>query len=313
MGSVMKSFAFVMLMTVQVMAQTNETTLSSTQKSSISSEASVNSSSVDTSDVKANSFKQRFSINFYTLGGYDIHQFDKPRPSYAVYDSYFSFNIKTSQNLAFSAMPTFGYTTDGRDYQGKEVTDKVIIRDFSFAMTMYNVFEDNLPTALDYKIKSRLYLPTSDGSKAEGMIARLRLENEMKYYLDNGTNFRMYVKPSYYFQRSTSYVDNTNPNKEKAKSTRLADSQHGAEYNYKINQYFSLLPAFEIEDKWSFASDSNKLDQRHENTIAYRFGIEVRPFKSFNFTVGYEDKRDLIQRDRDAQLGYSLLTNLNIF
>ena len=252
---------------------------------------------------------ERYSATFYTLGGYDIHQFDRPRPSYAIYDSYFAFTVKVHRDLRFSAMPTFGYTTAGYDYLGKEVTDKVLIRDFSFAATHYNLFEQSLPDSLDLKLRTRLYLPTSDQSKDEGMVARLRLENELRYYFDKTSSFRAYVKPSYYFQRTTTFVDYNN----KIKSTRQADSQHGAEYNYRINKYFSLLPAFEFEDKWSFSSNVNNRDQRHDNTIAYRFGIEVRPIREFNFIIGYEDKRDLIQPDRDPQLGYSLLTNLVIF
>ncbi len=252
--------------------------------------------------------KSSFGALFYTLGGYDDKQFKAGSPSYGIYDSYVSLTWKLSKNVRLSALPTFGYNTAGNDYAGKEVTDKFYWRDFSFAVSQSQILEDIIPAELDLKQKARLYLPTSDGSKEEGMIARLRLEMEGRYNFDRYSNIRYYAKPSYYFQRTTAFLS-----KNSIRNTKLADIQHGPEGSYDLGKMFALKPGFEIEDNWSNKSDVNDSEARHTSVISYRMGLEVRPSSNFNFTVGIQDKRDLIDPSVTPIVSYSLLTNLVIY
>lgn len=272
-------------------------------ESSSSIKVPVSSYSPEESNLKA------FGISFFSLGGVNSDQFNRPDPSFYVYDGYLSFNFKVNRNLRFAARPAFNYSTEGLDYMGTPVTNKMQTRDFSLLATNYNVGEDDLPANQDLKIQTRMYLPTGEGSKAEGMIARLRFEFEHRYYVGRYSNIRTYVKPSYYFQRTTSYLDSAG----KLKTTNLADVQYGSEVDVNLNKYFSVKPGFEFEDSWTNESDVNDRDGRHTTTIAYRFGVEVRPVKEFNFTIGYQDRRDLVQSDRAKDLSYSLMTNVRIY
>lgn len=253
--------------------------------------------------------KSPFSVSMFTLGGFDDSQFKNADPSFYIYDGYVSFNYKVHKDLRFALRPAFNYSTEGNDYIGNSVTNKMTTRDFSMLVTRYNVFEESLPASMDFKTQARLYLPTSEGSKLEGMIARLRFEFEAKNYTSQYSNFRSYIKPSYYFQRTTSYLDNAG----KIKTTKQADVQYGVEYNWNLNKLFSVLPGFEVEDTWANASEANAREQRHDNSIAYRLGLEVRPMRAFNFTVGIQSRHDLIIMDRPDVTSYSLMTNISIY
>lgn len=255
------------------------------------------------------------SISMFTLGGYDDSQFKRADPAFSIYDSYISFSYKIQNNIRLSVRPSFAYTTDGYDYQGNQVTSKLSNRDLFLVAAQNHVFEDYLPASMQYKHQIRLYLPTSDYSKDEGMIARLRLEFEGKYFLGRYSNIRAYIKPSYFIQRNTVYTNY----KGYLATTRDKELVHGAEFDINLNKYFSIKPGYEAEDDWSNESQANKgvdlkyPDVRHTSEIGYRLGFEIRPSRDFNFTVGIQDKHDLINPNKPAVVSYSLMTNLSIY
>ncbi len=257
--------------------------------------------------------KSPFGILFYSLGGYDDTEFRNAQPSFSLFDSYVAFSWKLPNDVRIALLPTFGYSTYGYDAFGYQTTDKFYWRDFSFSVAQNHLLEDYMPAAWDLKQKARLYLPTSDASKDEGMIARLRLELETRYNIDRYSNVRIYIKPSYYFQRNTTYLSSTG----KFKTSKMIDSEHGAEVNWNLNKYFSIKPGFEIGEKWTNRSDANQADLRygngtHEDLIGYRLGLEIRPNRDMNFTVGIQEQHDLIDPSQTPVVGYTLLTNITL-
>lgn len=310
------------------MAQENSSSSSATVSSSSGdSSAEVNLGKLPSTNEVDRSSSKKFGISFYTLGGVDdaaLRDLTKTGDgaSYTIYDSYISFNYKPSKDLRFALRPAFGYTTAGLTYRGPgdtrtyDNTNKIIQRDFSIAMAQYNFLEDYMPSNLSLKSEFRLYLPTSDGSKAEGMIARLRYEIEGRYYIGRYDHIRYFLKPSYYFQRNRVSQDSFG----NLRTTKDFDVVHGGEYNYNLNKTFSIKPGFEVEDNWSHASSVNKCgsslspcEGNRKTTIDYRLGLEVRVAREFNFTLGIGDKRDLINTSRSKQVGYTLLTNAVLF
>lgn len=314
-----KFFLSVLLISTFAQAQAVDETTSTTSVSPQSSDVKTGVVMKDDPDFFS---KSSFGILFYSLGGYDDSQFKSADPSFALFDSYVAFSWKLPKDVRVSILPTFGYTTSGYDNLGNQTTDKFYWRDFSFAVAQNRVLEDYLPAAWDLKQKARLYLPTSDGSKAEGMIARLRLELEARYNLDRYSNIRMYAKPSYYFQRSKSYLSGTS-----LRTSKMIDSEHGSEVNWSLNKYFSIKPGFEIQEKWSNKSDANASDLSyydsrrgvgvnnngtHMAEIGYRLGFEIKPNRDMNFTVGIQEVHDLIDPSVQPRVGYTLLTNITI-
>lgn len=257
-----------------------------------------------------------YGISFFMIGGYSDQQFNNERPSFAVFDSYISFNYRLSKDFRISARPAFGYSTEGFDYRGNRVDDKARLRDFSLLATMYNLMDETLPAEMDLKFQPRLYLPTSDSSKEQGMIARLRTELEAKYATGKHSGLRFNFKPSYFFQRNTTYIrSNANLSNVKpsdVRTTTMADLEQVYEYNYDINKYFALKPALQFNDEWSNASDANDKTQFHKSEGMYGIGLEVTPSRSFNFTTILQTKHDLIDREVVAETSYVLMLNATL-
>jgi hypothetical protein len=326
----MKIQLFASILVISIFAQAQSQVSASVADSSTTSTSSVVKE--NSADAAASSkvvkddpdyySKSSFGMAFYSLGGYDDTQFNNPDPSFSMYDAYVSLSWKMPNDIRLALLPTFGYTTSGNDYQGRQATDKFYWRDFSISVAQNNLFENYIGASWNLKQKARLYLPTSDGSKEEGMIARIRLEFEARYNLDRYSSVRAYLKPSYYFQRSKSYLSGT-----KVKASKLIDAENGAELNWSLNKYFSVKPGFEIKEKWANYSEVNSADLKvqdrvtgewtnfngtHSTVIDYRFGFEIRPNRNMNFTIGIQDERDLADPSATPVTSYSLLTNITI-
>lgn len=256
-----------------------------------------------------------FGISTYFIGGYSSDQFEYAKPSFGIFDSYISFNYRIDRDTRVSFMPAFSYTTAGRNAYGDQVTDKIALRDFSMAVTFLNVLEDSLPSHISLKFKPRLYLPTSDNSKDQGMIARLRLELESKYFIDANNFFRLYMKPSYYFQRNTVFYKTIPGKYSYMQTTPMADSDHGLEFTHRLNRTFALKPHVFFSDDWSNTSNVNYENMRktYRSTIVkYSAGLEVAPVRNMNFTIIYGIDKDLIRTYKGEERNYTLLFNATL-
>ena len=219
-----------------------------------------------------------------------------------------------NRDIRLSARPAFGYSTSGRNIYGETVTNAIRTRDFSFVAKFSNLFEDSLSTSFELANQFRLYLPTSDYSKDSGLIARLRYELEGRYSLAQFSSFRYYAKPSYYFQRSTVYLDNSNPRfPNTVKTTPKVDLEHGGEFSFGLSKMFAIKPGFEIQEKWSNTSVAENKDEYRSTMIRTGVGLEIRASHEINFTVGLDSTRDLIAANKAPETAYTLMTNVALF
>lgn len=253
--------------------------------------------------------RNKFGVSWYFLGGQTLNKDSQQLSSFDIFDSYLSFNYRVSDDFRISARPSFGYAMQGTTNSGRETNDKARIRDFSFVAAFSNLFEESLPAEWSYRFAPRLYLPTSDGSKEEGMIARLRLEQSLRWNFAKYTELSIYAKPSYYFQRSTAYVP---AGSTKPRTTRAADSEHGVELSRSLSKMFSIKPALNFVDNWSNASGANNKDTFRSSVLDYRLGLEVRAMKELSFTIGVQREQDLLAQ-KDDVMSYTILTNGVLF
>ena len=252
--------------------------------------------------------KNKFGVTWYFLGGQTLNKETEQLSSFDIFDSYLSFNYRVSDDFRISARPAFGYALQGTTNSGRETNDKARIRDFSFVAAFSNLFEESLPSTMSYRFAPRLYLPTSDGSKEEGMIARLRLEQSLRWNFAKYSELSFYAKPSYYFQRTTSYVNSAG----KIRTTKAADSEHGIELSRSLSKMFSIKPALNFIESWSNASGANNQDTFRSSVLDYRLGLEVRAMKELSFTIGVQREQDLLAK-KDDEMSYTILTNGVLF
>ena len=259
-------------------------------------------------------FDSQLSVTLFSLGGMDKSQFNGSQPSMSFFDNFISFNYKVTKDFRISARPAFSYSTAGFDNRGNEVTNEMNSRDFSFVARFVHLFDGELPPKFDLANQFRLYLPTSSYSLDSGMIARLRYELEGYYYASRTWKMRYYVKPSYYFQRSTVYLDNSNPKfPNSVRTTPKVDIEHGGEASYKLSKRFAIKPAFEIKETWSNSSEAESKDTYRATKIRTGVGVEFQPNYSMNFTLAVQETRDLIATSFAPEPGFVLMTNVVLF
>lgn len=284
------------------------------ESSTLNIPASGTSTTAVTSRNKNN---EPFNISLFMIGGYSDQQFRNGDPSFDIFDSYIAFNYNINPDVRVSARPAFGYSTDGVNKYGDKVGDKIRIRDFSFAASIRNILEGTLPDVLALKFKPRLYLPTSDGSKDQGMIAAFQAETELKYYFSRYNTLKFYMKPRYYFQRNTVFIDNSNPKKPNSlKTTSLVDSEHGVELSLDISKQFAFKPTAAFEESWSNTSNVNTDYERaqfRKTNVFYGAGLEIKPTRDFSFTVGVRTTKNIIDTTKTEETSYSVLTDIDLF
>lgn len=264
-----------------------------------------------TFDSSTESGRSKFGVSLFSLGGAARAQLENTidnNPSFYFFENYLQFSYRPEKDFRVAFRYSFNYSTSGVDKLGKVADDKADTRDMSLLMTFNNVFEDYMPSNVTYKFQPRLYLPTSEKSKAQGMITSLRLENEMKIYTAKYSNFRFWLNPHYFFQRSTAYLDD----KGRARTTDMFQLKHGIDYNWSFHKTFSLVPGYEVEDSWSNASSANNKDEFRSTLIDYRLGLEIRVARPLKFTLGYGHRKDLIKTDQFED-SFTLMTNLNLY
>ncbi len=267
-----------------------------------------------TLDKTTDLIDKSFSVTFFSLGGITDQQFKSAGPSTEFFDNFISFNYKINHDFRISARPAFAYSTAGTNSRGDTVTNAIRARDFSFVAKWSNLLEDSLSTSLELANQFRLYLPSSDFSKDSGMIARLRYELEGRYSMARFSNFRYYAKPSYYFQRSTVYLDNSNPRYPySVKTTPKIDLEHGGEFSFGLSKMFAVKPGFEIQEKWSNSSVAENKDEYRSSMIRTGVGLEIRASRELNFTVGIDSNRDLIAVNKTPETAYTIITNVALF
>jgi hypothetical protein len=284
-------------------AQTETTTTTSTPTEFVKPTSTIiDSNQID--DVRYSD--NDFGFSLFSLGGMDRTQITdgSGTPSMYFFENFLSLSYKIRENVRFSARYSFNYSTAGINKYGDDVTDMADTRDASLLLGFSHLFEDYLPEYLSYSFQPRLYLPTSEKSKAQGTITSLRLENTLKIYTQRYSYLRLWVKPHYFFQKSTVYLNENGW----ARTTDMLELKTGAEYSWSLNKTFSLKPGFEIEDNWSNASSASNLKEYRTTDIDYRFGVEYRVMKALSFTLGYGHKKDLIRTDEFTD-GFTLMTN----
>lgn len=264
-----------------------------------------------TADASDDSGRSKFGVSLFSLGGAARAQLENTidnSPSFYFFENYLQFSYRPQKDMRLAFRYSFNYSTSGVDKLGKVADDKADTRDMSLLLTVYNVFEDYLPSNMTYKFQPRLYLPTSEKSKAQGMITSLRLENEVKVYTAKYSNFRFWLNPHYFFQRSTAYLDDRG----RARTTDMFQLKHGIDFNWSFHKTFSLVPGYEVEDSWSNASSANSKEEFRGTLIDYRLGLEIRVARPLKFTLGYGHRKDLIKTDQFED-SFTLMTNLNLY
>lgn len=217
----------------------------------------------------------------------------------AAYDSYNYFGIqqKLTDSSKFGLRIPFLYSTLGLDKSGRQVESRSSLSDVILFYSENNVYD--LPF-LSGSGSLKLYLPTSDFSRAMKTYGQIRGELYNSYNFSKYSKLTYALKPEYHFQSQVVYLDPQVVKNEFGEFTSdprrqntQAKLEHYIEASFDFNKSVSIAPAVGFYEEWKYASKAEQLDGIHNRFSKQSIGLKLRPFSGWSFTLGREVKTKL--------------------
>ncbi len=160
----------------------------------------VNTTAISTGKSKWSEIKRNMGAGFFQYATVVASEVNRGKGNLDTYN-YLTLEYRTGKGEKVFFRPAFLFQSSGQDLRGTNMPSKFAWSDVYLGYSSYSI--PWLPFNMDYKTEVRLYLPTSETSQNEGMIARLRGDLKAHYPLSNRLTFLLWFKPDYFFQRRT--------------------------------------------------------------------------------------------------------------
>jgi hypothetical protein len=211
--------------------------------------ALVGTTTVSSRKSKWSEIKRNFGAGFFQYANIAANEVNRSKGSLDTYN-YMSLEYRTGRGEKIFVRPAFLYNTGGEDLRGKSQESKFSWSDLYFGYSSYSI--PWLPFNMDYKTEIRVYLPTSDSSQNEGMIARLRGDLKAHYPLTSRLTFLLWFKPDYFIQRRTAKLSTNG---------RFANGTRNYGYELSANLFYQFRGAVwglggAVGHEQSWANDS---------------------------------------------------------
>lgn len=233
-----------------------------------------------------------WTYSFFSIGGLTPGQVDRGSGSYSAYN-YISFNYKLSDKTKFSIRPVFYANTAGFDKSNNYQEQSVKLGDLHL---VYSVNDYLVAGRIKMSTALKLYLPTSEFSKASKMIAQFRPETYIQYELNRFDSVSWVLKPDIYLQSQTAYLDSATPQYDDGfykfdprKTTRIAALEHYLEYAKSFGKEYTLKPALGFKEDWTYGSEVEKLEGSHSTSFRSAIGLDIKLIKNWTITPGVEN------------------------
>lgn len=244
---------------------------------------------------KWSEIRRNIGVGYFNYATVDTSEVNRSKGQLTTYN-YLTLEYRTGRGEKVFFRPAFLLDSAGEDLRGAKQESRLTWSDVYFGYSSYNI--PWLPFNMDYKSEVRLYLPTSDTSQNEGMIARLRGDMKAHYPLTNRLTFLLWFKPDYFFQRLT--VKNV---RGFANGTRHYGYDLSANIYYQMRGgVFGFGSSVAHEQSWTHASEIERTDVFRREDVAAQvfFGINAAGFFSH---IGVEQSRN-VSRPRDTFVGF---------
>lgn len=269
----------------------------------------------------------KWSTSFFSISSVDNMTFGRTEPkdqrSFGGYN-YLSLNYKLDQDRKVSFRLPFTYQTEGVDPYGEYVSARGDLQDVFVAMSFYDL---GYLGPIDLSGAIKVYAPTSQMSKDSGLITRIRGELFVDYNFTRFSSITWVIKPGMFVQQNSAYFNETTAIgddglyvKSPISATKQFELEHYLELVADINQYFALKPRAGFDETWYYGSVSNDIDSSHMTKFVAGLGLEVRPMRGWNFTVGFQNETTLNSfKGKDVaywqpeNTSFTLLTNVFLF
>lgn len=212
--------------------------------------------------------------------------------------NYPTFEYRLGRGEKVFVRPAFLLNSAGQNNAGRPYDSKFAWSDLYFGYSSYSI--PWLPFEMDYKSEIRVYLPTSDTSRAEGMIARIRGDLKAHYPLTNRLTFLLWFKPEYFVQTRTAKLNERGY----ARGTRDYGYELSANLYYQARGgVWGLGGSVQHSQDWMHASVAENLNSYYYEDVSAQVFVGVNAFGLLSH-IGAEQKRN-VARPRDQFVAFT--------
>ena len=274
---------------------------------SSSDSTSSGSNSISTSVGTTPWSRMMKDVNFayFNLTNLSSEQFYKGAGRPFAYN-YFALDYRIGRGWKASLRPVFLYTWGGTEYGKSYQASEFKIGD-AYGVLGYK-FRRRPETDLDSKINFRVYAPTSDGSREQGLVTRIRPEIVFEQWFGDRFSFEARLEPDYYVQSKTAFLT--------ADNKVLTTKNWGYEtfvgpiwYFYK--DFGAQLSVGYDQMNYHDSEANNKFGFKDEK-IKYQASVKGTVGPLF-FIAGATQKRNVLKEERAFQAFHERETEFFLF
>lgn len=243
-----------------------------------------------------------WKVSYFQLAATEPARFDDKKSTALFFYNYFSFNYKIDSSSRLAVRPVFTLESPGVNKYDDTVSKwNANWGDWYVQYSKFDLFELG---PFGSRTNLRLYAPTSDASKTNGMIIQFHPELYLETSLRRGTGIEVAFKGDYYFQSRKAYKFKTESGEEKFTTNKEAELESYVELNQKLTSQFNIKPRLTWFDVWKHRSPVNGFSSTHTTKFAAGLGLDWRPTSNFNTMLIYSNEttyygnRPFIRKDQ---------------
>lgn len=226
-----------------------------------------------------------WKVSFFQLASVEADRLDDNNTASWFFYNYFSFNYRLSDDERLAIRPVFRMESPGKNSYDEEISKwDFTWDDWYVSYSKFNLFEIG---PFGTRANVRLYIPTSEHSKDNGLITRLHPEFFMETSLGRNLGVEFQFKGDYYFNSKRAYILKTQDGDQIRLTNKEAEFESIAELKYRAHRMFHIKPRVSWHDEWNLSSPENRLRSRHTQEFTAAVGVEIRPTENFNTTIQF--------------------------
>lgn len=240
-------------------------------------------------------------VSFFQLASIEAARLDDDGPASLFMYNFFSFNYKIDEDQRIAIRPVFTISSPGTDKYDENLSRwETELSDFYLSYSRFN-----LPDVGPFgsRMNFRVYLPTSEFSRNNGMITQLHPEYYLETSMGRYWGIELQFKGDYFVNSKQAYSFKTGSGKEIQTTNKEVELESIIEARYRINRLFALKPRVLWHDEWYVSSPENNKPSRHNQEFAFGVGIEYKPTQNFNTTLQFSNVMQTYPRRRREEIG----------
>lgn len=233
------------------------------------------------------SMMSAWRVSFFQLASLETARLDDSEPVGMFFYNFLSFNYRLGHDARISVRPTFTLQSPGMNRNRMNPHWETRWDDWYVQLSKFNLFELGV---FGTRGNFRVYGPTSERSRDNGMITRLRPEFYMETSFRRGTGMEIGFRGDYYVQSQKTVTFRADDGSTRVSRLMEAELESYIEINQKINRKFFFRPRLTWFDEWRYGSPANNLQSTHTTRFAAAAGLDWRPTENFNMLIQYANQ-----------------------